>query len=72
MMNDVLRSRWKHFKNEINHHWTELSTEDLDRINERRDLVLLLEDKYGYARRRAEQEVEGVVTEFENMLRRAS
>jgi len=69
---DVLQTRWKHFRNEINHHWTHLTADDLDGINGRRDnLVILLESKYGYARRRAEREVERVVTEFEDRLRRA-
>jgi uncharacterized protein YjbJ (UPF0337 family) len=44
-----------------------------DQINGRRDnLVVMLESRYGYARRRAEKEVERVVTEFEDKLRRAS
>jgi uncharacterized protein YjbJ (UPF0337 family) len=73
MQQDVLRAKWKHFRNEINDHWTELSSDDLDQINGRRDnLVVLLESRYGYARRRAEKEVERVVTEFEDKLRRAS
>ena len=73
MRQDVLRAKWKHFRNEINDHWTELSSDDLDQINGRRDnLVVLLESRYGYARRRAEKEVERVVTEFEDKLRRAS
>jgi uncharacterized protein YjbJ (UPF0337 family) len=73
MHQDVLRAKWKHFRNEINDHWTELSSDDLDQINGRRDnLVILLESRYGYARRRAEKEVERVVTEFEDKLRRAS
>jgi uncharacterized protein YjbJ (UPF0337 family) len=73
MYRDVLRTKWKHFRNEINTHWAELSSDDLDRIDGRRDnLVLLLESKYGYARGRAEREVERVVTDFELKLRRAS
>jgi uncharacterized protein YjbJ (UPF0337 family) len=73
MHQDVLRAKWKHFRNEINDHWSELSSDDLDQINGRRDnLVVLLESRYGYARRRAEKEVERVVTEFEDKLRRAS
>ena len=73
MHQDVLRAKWKHFRNEINDHWTEFNSDDLDRINGRRDnLVILLERRYGYARRRAEREVERVVTEFEDKLRRAS
>ena len=73
MYRDVLRTRWKHFRNEITAHWAELSSDDLDRIDGRRDnLVVLLESKYGYARGRAEREVERVVTDFELKLRRAS
>jgi uncharacterized protein YjbJ (UPF0337 family) len=73
MQQDVLRARWKHFRNEINYHWTDLSSDDLDLINGRRDnLVDLLERRYGYARRRAEREVERVVAEFETKLLRAS
>jgi len=73
MQQDVLRAKWKQFRNEINYHWTQLSSDDLDRINGRRDhLVVLLESKYGYARRRAEREVERVVTEFVDKLRKSS
>lgn len=73
MHEDVLRTKWKYFRNEINVHWTQLNCDDLDQINGRRDnLVLLLESRYGYARRRAEREVERVLTEFEHRLRRAS
>jgi len=73
MYRDVLRTRWKHFRNEINAHWAELSSDELDRVDGRRDnLVILLESKYGYARGRAEREVERVVTDFELKLRRAS
>jgi uncharacterized protein YjbJ (UPF0337 family) len=69
----VLEVKWKKFRNEINCHWTLLSSDEVDRIDGRRDnLVTLLQLKYGYARRRAEREVERVVTEFEDKLRRAS
>jgi len=72
MQQDLIQAKWKHFRNEITDHWTELSPDDLDRIDGRRDnLVGLLESRYGYARRRAEREVERVVTEFEARLRRA-
>jgi len=73
MQHDVPRNKWKQFINEVNYYWTELSSDDLDRINGRRDkLVVLLESRYGFARRRAEQEVERLVSEFEDKLRRAS
>jgi len=73
MQEDVLRAKWKQFRSEVNHHWTQLSPDELDGIDGECDsLVCLLESRYGYARRRAEREVERVVTEFEDRLRRAS
>ena len=70
---NVLEAKWKKFRNEINYHWNQLSSDEVDRLEGRRDnLVILLQRKYGYARRRAEREVERVVTEFEDKLRRAS
>ena len=73
MPSDVLRAKWKKFRNEVNYYWTQLSSDDLDGIDGRRDnLIGLLERRYGYARRRAEREVERVLTEFEDKLRRAS
>ena len=72
-MRDVLRAKWKQFRSEVNHNWTELSPDEVDGIDGKRDnLVCLLERRYGYARGRAEREVERVVTEFEDRLRRAS
>jgi uncharacterized protein YjbJ (UPF0337 family) len=69
----VPEAKWKKFRNEINRHWTQLSSDEVDRLDGRRDnLVILLQEKYGYARRRAEREVERVVIEFEDKLRRAS
>ena len=73
MRSDVLRAKWKQFRNELNYQWTQLSSDDLDGIDGRPDnLVYLLQRRYGYARRRAEREVERVVSEFEDKLRRAS
>ncbi len=73
MQNDTLAAKWKQFRNEINHEWTQLSSGEVDGVNGRRDdLVCLLQNKYGYARCRAEREIERVVTEFEARLRRAS
>ena len=73
VQDDFIGAKWKQFRKEINYHWNQLSSDDLDRIDGRRDhLVVLLESKYGYARRRAEREVERVVAEFVDKLRKAS
>ena len=73
MHSDAFEAKWKKFRKEINYNWNQLSSDEVDGIQGRRDnLVFLLQRKYGYARRRAEKEVERVVTEFEDRLRRAS
>lgn len=73
MYSDVLEAKWNKFRNEINCNWNQLSSDEVDGVQGRRDnLVFLLQRKYGFARRRAEKEVDRVVTEFEDRLRRAS
>ncbi len=73
MHTDALSAKWKQFKNELNSHLDHLSSDDLDQIDGKRDkLVSLLERRYGFARRRAEREVERFVSEFEDKLRKAS
>jgi uncharacterized protein YjbJ (UPF0337 family) len=73
MQSDVLSAKWKQFRNEINSQWADLSSDEVDRVDgQRGNLVFLLQRKYGFAKRRAEREVERVVTEFENKLRRAA
>jgi uncharacterized protein YjbJ (UPF0337 family) len=73
MHHDVLVVKWRQFRKELSHHWQQLSPDELDGIEGKRDnLIVLLERRYGYARRRAEREVEQFVTEFEDRLRRAS
>ena len=73
MKKDVLKFKWKHFVAEMNRHWADLTSADLAVVNGTRDsLVVLLETMYGYARRRAEREVDRVLREFEDKLERAS
>ena len=70
---DTLRDKWKQCKSELSYFWTHLSSDELDQVDGRRDnLVVLLEHRYGYARGRAEKEVDLFVTEFEDKLRQAS
>jgi uncharacterized protein YjbJ (UPF0337 family) len=73
MHHDVLQTRWKQFRSELNYRWKHLTPDDLDGIHGKRDhLVVLLERRYGYARRRAEKEVDLFVSEIADRLRNAS
>ena len=72
MHHDVLRTRWKQFRNELSFRW-QLTSDELDRVQGKRDhLVVLLEQRYGYARRRAEREVDLFVDEVVDRLSRAA
>jgi hypothetical protein len=73
MHQDVLRTRWKQVRTELTHQWKHLKSQDLDLVDGKRDnLVFLLQRQYGFARGRAEREVEIFVNEFADRLRRAS
>ncbi len=73
MNQDVLKAKWKQVRKELDYQWNELSSDELDRIEGKRDnLVFLLERRYGFARGRSEKEVDLFVNEFEDKLRRAS
>jgi len=72
MQNDVIL-KWKHLRGEVNSQWAHVSEDDLDRVDGKRgNLVTLLENHYGWARTRAEREVDLLITGFEARLRRAS
>jgi len=73
MIQDVLKAKWKHFRKELRYQWSLLTSDDIDHIDGKRDnLVTVLERRYGFARGRAEKEVETFVNDFEDKLRRAS
>lgn len=55
---DRIEGNWKQFKGEIKERWGKLTDDDLDVVDGRRDqLIGLLQKRYGYARDRAEEEI---------------
>ena len=62
---DVFAGQWKQMRGELKSWWGKLSDDDLDRIGGQKDkLIGLVQEKYGYARATAEQEVERRFKEF--------
>ena len=52
--------------------WNQLVPANLDHINDdRRQLVELLQGRYGFCQNRAEREVDSFMADFEERLRRA-
>jgi uncharacterized protein YjbJ (UPF0337 family) len=56
---DTIKGKWNEMKGKIREKWGKLTDDDLDRIGGKKDqLVGQLQQKYGYAKERAEEEID--------------
>ena len=59
MNQDIFAGQWKQMRDELKSWWGKLADDDFDRIGGQKDkLIGVLQEKYGYAREQAQQEVE--------------
>jgi uncharacterized protein YjbJ (UPF0337 family) len=59
MNSDVFAGKWKQMKGQAKEWWGELTDDDLTRIEGNQDkLIGALQERYGYTKERAEQEIE--------------
>jgi uncharacterized protein YjbJ (UPF0337 family) len=59
MNRDILEGKWKQVLGEIKETWGELTDDELDQIGGRYDkLIGKLQEKYGYSREEAEEELD--------------
>lgn len=64
MNKDILGGKWKQLRGKLKQQWGELTDDELDKISGQRDeLVGLIQEKYGYARAEAEEEVDEFLRE---------
>ena len=57
MNKDVLQGKWTEMKGKVKEQWGMLTDDDLDRIEGKSEQLLgLLQQRYGYARDKAEEE----------------
>jgi uncharacterized protein YjbJ (UPF0337 family) len=65
MNQDILAGKWKQMRGELKTWWGNLTDDDVDRIGGQTDkLIGLLQERYGYSREQAEQEVERRLQEY--------
>jgi len=65
-MNDMLQGNWKQMRGQVKEWWGDLTDDDLTKIDGKREkLVGSLQERYGYAKDRAEQEVTRRFDEYE-------
>ena len=65
MNQDVFAGQWKQIRGELQAWWGKLAESDFDKIGGQKDkLVGIVQEKYGYAREQAQQEVERRLQEY--------
>jgi uncharacterized protein YjbJ (UPF0337 family) len=69
MMNsDVFKGKWHQLKGEVKSQWGKLTDDDLDRVEgDAETLIGRVQERYGYARRDAEREVNDFMARHPNI-----
>jgi uncharacterized protein YjbJ (UPF0337 family) len=68
MNRDILEGNWKQMRGQVKEWWGELTDDDLDRIDGKKDqLIGRLQERYGYTRERAEEEVNRRLSESDRL-----
>lgn len=66
MNNDIVEGKWKQMRGNAKEWWGKLTDSDLDLIAGKRDqLVGALQEKYGYSREKASEEVDRRLKEYD-------
>ena len=70
MNKDVFEGKWKQVRGETKLWWGKLTDDDLDKVGGQFDVFAgLLQEKYGYSRDQAEEEIEQKMNEYETKLK---
>jgi uncharacterized protein YjbJ (UPF0337 family) len=65
MNQDIRSGKWKQMRGDLKTWWGKLTDDDVDRIGGQKDkLVGLIQERYGYTREQAEQDVERRLQEY--------
>ncbi len=66
MNKDIIEGKWKQIRGEAKAWWSKLTDDDLDRAAGKFEILAgLLQEKYGYTRQRAADEIDRRVSAFE-------
>ena len=66
MNEDIVKGQWMQLKGQVRQWWGKLTDDDLEEIAGRKDKLLgMVQERYGYTRERAEEEINKRLDEFE-------
>lgn len=73
MNTDIFEGRWRQMRGDLRSWWGRLSDNDFEKIAGRKDrLIGMLQEKYGYTREAAQQEVDRRFKEYDERMRATS
>jgi uncharacterized protein YjbJ (UPF0337 family) len=71
MNKDILEGQWKQIQGQAKAWWGKLTDDDLERAAGKFDVLAgLIQEKYGYTRQRAVEEIDKHVTAYEASLKK--
>lgn len=71
MNSDVFKGKWKQLRGQIQQKWGDLTDDDLDRIEgAQTEFEGVLQERYGYTKERAKQEVDAFMKSAEREVNR--
>ena len=71
MNRDVLEGQWKQMRGQAKMWWGGITDDDFDRVAGNYDVLAgLLQEKLGYTRQRAEEEIDKRMVEYEASLKK--
>jgi len=67
MNDDIFKGKWKQLRGQIQQKWGDLTNDDLDRMQgTQTEFEGLLQERYGYTKERARQEVDNLLRAAES------
>lgn len=70
MNRDILSGMWKQLRGDIRQRWGDLTDDEIDQIGGQRDMLIgKLQEKYGYTRLKAEQELDEFLDRMQSRMR---
>ena len=70
MNTDTFEGRWRQMRGELRSWWGKLSDNDFEKIAGKKDrLIGMLQEKYGYTREAAQQEIDRRFREYDERMR---